>query len=350
MLENRKRVWLSIVVGLCLIAAVLFFAESPTNRPVEVDGGYREVMGTFARIVAVANNAQQARKCIEAGFDELRRIDAAMSAYKKDSELSKVNREAFGGPIKVSDELFGLLQKSVEFSRLSSGAFDITVGPLVELWRKAGEANVMPDEDKLAEARTRVGYAKLILQANEQSVRFAVDGMRLDLGGVAKGYAVDKVVELMQQNGAVAGMVDSGGNIRCFGKPAGKDAWLIGLQDPNIVDRQPLMTLRLADCAVATSGDYRRFVTIAGKKVSHIIDTNTAMGVNKLSSDTVIAKTALEADAFSTAINVLGTEKGLALIESLPDIECILITAGPEYRVIESNGAGKMVHQQAERQ
>ncbi len=317
------------------------------------------VMGTFARIVAVADDAQKASDCIDAGFEELRRIDNLMSDYKPDSELSKVNREAFPGPIKISDELFGLLQKSTDFSRLSGGAFDITVGPLVDLWKKAGEANAMPDVEAIAEAKARVGYEKLILDANEKKVRFAVEGMRLDLGGIAKGYSVDKAVELMKKKGALAGMVDSGGNIYCFGKPTDRDFWLIGIQDPRVENEEPLMVLKLKDYAVATSGDYRRFVTIGAKKVSHIIDVNTATGAGKLSGDTIIAPTALEADALSTAVNVLGPEKGLALIETLsaspkagetspkggPNIECILITPGPEFRVIKSSRTDAYINQ-----
>jgi thiamine biosynthesis lipoprotein len=242
---NSRRVALKFFFTACLMAAMYYFVMEKIRQPIEVDGGYREIMGTFARIVAVAKHERQARRCIEAGFDELRRIDAMMSDYKKDSELSKVNREAFANPVKVSPELFGILQKSVEFSRLSNGAFDITVGPLVDLWHKAGEANAMPDENAIAEARSRVGYEKLILDANEQTVRFAVDGMRLDLGGIGKGYSVDKAVEAMKRNGAIAGMVDSGGNIRCFGTPAvrrglasggptNRDTWLVGLQDPKL--------------------------------------------------------------------------------------------------------------------
>ncbi len=310
---------LKFFITACLVAAMYYFVMEKIRQPIEVDGGYREIMGTFARIVAVAKHERQARRYIEAGFSELVRIDKMMSDYKADSELSKVNREAFTRATKVSPELFEILQISVNYSRLSNGAFDITVGPLVDLWHKAGEANVMPDESTLAEARARVGYEKLILDANERTVRFAIAGMRLDLGGIGKGYAVDKAVEIMQRKGAIAGMVDSGGNIRCFGRPAsrrglalggpaGKDAWMIGIQDPNladsderIADSQPLLVLKLnpdkIGMAVATSGDYRRFVMVGGKKVSHIIDTNSGGGAGKLSSDTIIAKTAVDADA-----------------------------------------------------
>ncbi|MBN2020213.1 MAG: FAD:protein FMN transferase [Sedimentisphaerales bacterium] len=342
MKPNRRQILAGVVAGLCLIAAAYYVGKF-IDRPAQVDGGYRQVMGTFARIVAVANKPRQARTCIEAGFDEIRRIEAVCSAFKADSELSKINREAFNGPVKVSPELFGLLRKSVEYSKLSNGAFDITVGPVVDLWRKAGEANSMPGAEALAEAKSRVGYEKLLLDANTQTIRFAVAGMRLDLGGIAKGYSVDNAVEIMRQKGAIAGMVDAGGNIYCFGKPLDKAVWLVGVQDPNLENSEPLMVLKLQDYAVATSGDYRRFVTIAGRKVSHIIDTMTATGANKLAGDTIIAKTAMEADAISTAVNVLGPEKGLALIESFADVECILITAGPEYRVVKSSGANSYI-------
>jgi thiamine biosynthesis lipoprotein len=143
MSDNKKRIWPGIVAVLLLIAAA-YFAGKLINQPVEIDGGYREIMGTFARIIVVADGSRQANACILAGFDEMRRIDSVMSDYRPDSELSKVNREAFAGPVKVSTELFGILQKSVEFSRLTNGAFDITVGPLVDLWRKAGETNSAP--------------------------------------------------------------------------------------------------------------------------------------------------------------------------------------------------------------
>jgi thiamine biosynthesis lipoprotein len=337
MSDNKKPVRFAVFIGICLLA--VYLVGKFTARPVEVDGGYREIMGTFARIIVVANNSRQANACIAAGFDEMRRIDSVMSVYRPESELSKVNREAFAGPVKVSPELFGILQKSIEFSRITNGAFDITVGPLVDLWRKAGETNSVPDADTLAATKSRVGYEKLILDVNATTVRFAVDDMRLDLGGIGKGYAVDRAVEVMQRKGALAGMVDSGGNIRCFGKPINRTAWLVGIQDPNVDNEKPLMVLKLNDCAVATSGDYRRFVTIAGQKVSHIIDTNTAAGAHKMAGDTIIAKTAIEADALSTAVNVLGPQKGLGLIETLSDVECILITPAPEFQILKSSKA-----------
>ena len=349
--DNSRRMALKFFITACVLSAIYYFIAENFRKPIQVDGGSRVIMGTFARVVAVAKHNSQAKRCIEAGFKELNRIDAMMSDYKADSELSKVNREAFARPVKVSPELFEILHISVEFSRLSNGAFDITIGPLVDLWHKAGEANSMPDENTLAATKARVGYEKLILDANEQTVKFAVDGMRLDLGGIAKGYAVDKAVWAMHKRGALGGMVDSGGNIRCFGRPANRPDWLIGIQDPNLADSSvslPLMVLKLNPdkfgMSVATSGDYNRFVTVAGKKISHIIDPNTATGAGKLSSDTIITQAAVDADALSTIVNILGPDKGHELIESLPDSECIMITPPPEYRIIKSAGADDYLH------
>ena len=360
--DSRRRA-LKFFVTACVISAMYYFMMETFGPVVEVDGGSREIMGTFNRIVAVAKTEGKANRSIEAGFDELVRIDAMMSDYKADSELSKVNREAFAKAVKVSPELFEILQISEGYSRVSSGAFDITVGPLVDLWHKAGETNSMPDANTIAATKAKVGYEKLILDAKAMTVRFAVEGMRLDLGGIGKGYAVDKAVEAMKRKGAKGGMVDSGGNIRCFGKPTHKGNWLIGIQDPNSVEdlpqrpprtqrdneedtaSQPMMVLKLVDCAVATSGDYRRFVMVGGKKVSHIIDTNTATGAGKMASDTIIAPKAVDADALSTAVNVLGAEKGLDLVDSLLGVEAIIITPGPQFRVIKSQGADAYISQ-----
>lgn len=173
--------------------------------------------------------------------------------------------------------------------------------------------------------------------------------MRIDLGGIAKGYAVDKAVEAMAQHGALGGMVDLGGNIRCFGRaPRGQEKWGIGIQDPNVApdDLNPskyLLVLELADRSVATSGDYRRFAVIKGHKESHVLDTRSGRGADKLVSDTIIAPDATTADALSTAVNILGAEAGMAMIERLPGIEAILIPAGPEVRLLFSSGAGTYV-------
>lgn len=336
---------LGIIAAICLIAALLLL---PT-RPTEADSGHRLVMGTFARVVVVAPDRKTAKRSIEAAFAQINKVDELMSDYKSDSEISQVNKDAFKQAVKVSNPTFEVLQKAVQFSKLSAGAFDVTVGPLVQLWRAATEANFVPTETELKQARSKVGYEKLILDSNEMTVRFAAEGMMLDLGGIAKGYAIDKAVEAMQKAGALGAMVDIGGDIRCFGKPSkGKSHWLIGVQDPTkaregLDPGTSLLVLQLKDAAIATSGNYRRFTLIEGKKYSHIIDRKKAAGTAGLSSVTIIAGNALDADALATAVTVLGHEKGLALIEKTPETEAILITSPPEQRFIKTTGAGEYI-------
>jgi thiamine biosynthesis lipoprotein len=274
-----------------------------------------------------------------------------MSGHKEDSQISRINRDAHKGPVSVSRQTFEVLQKAIEFSELSNGAFDITVGPLEELWRSAAEANSVPGDDDLARACSKVGHEKLILDVNEMTVRFAVDGMKLDVGGIAKGYAIDSAVEAMQRFEIIGGMVDVGGDIRCFGAPPkGRNIWQIGLQDPTETETivgggRYLLVLKLTNSAVVTSGDYRRFTQVGGKKYSHIIDTKTGYGSDELSSVTVICPKAVDADALATAVSVMGEEKGIELIETLEDTEAILISAGPEFQIVTTKSAKQYIRE-----
>jgi thiamine biosynthesis lipoprotein len=361
---NRKdRIFLEIIVGLILLTGAVYFFVSDVKESVwpagriEVDSGQRVVMGTFARVAAVAMDEKSANRCVEAAHAEINKVDRLMSDYKPDSEISAINRDGFKRPVKVSEATFEVLQRSVYFSKLTDGAFDVTVGPLVDLWHKAGEANSVPSEAELADARSRVGYDKLILDANDMSVKFAVEGMRLDLGAIAKGYAVDKAVEAMQAGGALGGMVDIGGDIRCFGAPPrGKEKWRVGLRDSRAVKQGEqssglLMVLEVTDAAVVTSGDYERFVEVGGERYSPIINPTSGKGKGELSSVTIIGKNTTSAwgrltadvDAIATAVSVMGVEEGLALIEATPDTEAILVTSAPEYRIIKSAGADKFI-------
>ncbi len=354
-MKKKDRIFIEIIVGLSLITAAVYFFVGVEKESiwsagrVDVDSGMRVVMGTFARIIAVAADSNTAKGCIEAAFAEITKIDELMSDYKNDSEISELNRDGFRRAVVVSKSTYEVLQRSIEFSKLSGGAFDITIGPLVDLWRSAAEANSVPTDAELSEACSKVGYELLYLDANETNVRFAVEGMRVDLGGIAKGYALDKAVEAMQKGMAIGGMVDIGGDIWCFGSPpTGQSRWRIGLQDSretgeNVGTGKVLLVLELTDAAVATSGDYRRFVVIGGKKYSHILDTRTGYSRDELASVTIISQNATEADALATAVSVMGAEKGLALIETIPETEAILITSPPKYKLIKTTGAEKYI-------
>jgi len=346
-MNEKRRIVVGITLAAFLIAALYFLINADKN--VRVDSGFRVVMGTFNRVVAIAPNSRIADKCIEAAFEQLELVDNLMSDYNDNSEIGIVNCQAFERPVKVSKPTYDVLQKALKFSRLSGGAFDVTIGPLMYLWRSASEANSIPTDFQLQQARSKIGFEKLILDSNDMTVRFAVVGMKLDLGGIAKGYAIDQTVLAMRRCGAVGGMVDVGGEIYVFGEPpSGKDHWLIGLQDPRTAQAdlgtgKPLLILKLNDAAVSTSGDYQRFVLIEGKKYSHIIEPETGRSSAELTSVTIISPNAADADALSTAVTVMGVEKGIELIESIPQTEAIFISSPPEYKFTKTSGAEKYI-------
>lgn len=354
MSKKPVRIAPGIIIGALLITVFyfLFTVERQQRWPkkrVTAESGYREIMGTFVRVTAVAMDEQTAQTCVKEGIKQLELVDNTMSVHNAESEISRINRDAYRQTVKVTEPVFEVLQRSVEYSRLTDGAFDITVGPLVDLWHEAGKKNIKPTEDEIASAKTKVGYEKLVLDAENKTVHFTVDGMQLDLGGIAKGYGIDLATTAMQKAGAMGGMVDVGGDIRFFGAPPrGKQKWSVGLQEPKIdekglVSHQLVLVLEMINKAVATSGDYRRFVLIDDKKYSHIINPSTSTSAEGLSSVTIIAQNATDADALATAVSVMGAEKGLALVEKLEGMEAILISSGPELKQIQTSGAEKYI-------
>jgi FAD:protein FMN transferase len=335
-----------IVMGVC--AAVILLMVIRSRGLVSVDSGQRIVMGTFAHITVVARDKRGANALIEAGFKTVHQLETQMSRRLEGSEVSKINRDAFDQPVVVSAETFEVIKKAKEYGKLTDGAFDITVAPLIELWKEAEDTNTVPSPEQIAQTEAKVGYQKLILDANDHSVRFAVAGMKIDLGGIAKGYSSDKVIRQLQEGGAAGGLVAIAGDIRCFGRPANnKKSWNIGLQNPvivdNYVDDEPLLILKLTNQGISTSGDYRRFVSVGGKRYSHIINPHTGTSAEDFASVTIIAPRAVDADALATAVSVLGTQKGLALIESLPGVDAILIPHGQQQRIIKTSGTEKLI-------
>lgn len=341
-LSARKRnVILQVVTGTMIV--ILLIWQSTQRGPVELDSGYRQTMGTIARVLAVASDKTAARKSINAALAVFSRVESLMSDYDPASQISEVNRRAFAEPVVVDAEVFEVLAAAVEYSEFSDGAFDITVGPVVQLWRTARRTGTPPLPEQIAEARAKTGYRHLLLDPHNKTVRFTLEGMSLDLGGIAKGYAIGKAAEAMRQAGATGGMVDIGGDLVCFGRPlGGKTHWLIGLQDP-ANDDCILLRLKLDDCAVATSGDYRRFTMINDHKYSHIINPATADAAADLSSVTIIASSAMQADALATAVSVLGHEKGMSMIESIQGVEAILIPSAEPDGFLFTSGAARYI-------
>jgi len=283
-----------------------------------------ETMGTDARVMTTAPDLAAARRIIAAAVPKIQLVTARMSTYREDSEISELNRVGASRAVPLSKETYEVLGRAVLFSRLTDGAFDITYAPLRTLWRRAQQQDALPEEGELKEALLLVGSDGLIL--NDRTARFARAGMEVDLGGIAKGYAVDLAVEAMREAGARSGLVDIGGDLRLIGVPQEERPWKVKIVTPPGVDWEKPRVLHLGESAVVTSGDYERYFTIGKEKMSHIFDPRTGRPVRSVPSATVLAPTATDADALATAISVMGPEEGIALIDSLDGVECMIVS------------------------
>jgi thiamine biosynthesis lipoprotein len=251
------------------------------------------------------------------------RIDRLMSHYKADSPLSRINREAAQQPVKVEPELFDFIAEAVRYSRESDGAFDITVGPLMKAWGFFRGEGRLPASGELAEARRHVGAAHLVLNAAEKTIGFDAPGVELDLGGIAKGYAVDRVVELLKKRNIAAALVSAGGStIYGLGAPPGRKGWDVTLQDP-IDSRKTAMTVTLEDRALSVSGTSEKSFESGGVRYSHIMDPRSGLPVQGVLSVAVVTSTGTAGDALDNALFVMGPERSRAYLKTLPATEAM---------------------------
>ena len=337
-----NRYFLIAFGGMLLIAAGLLRPEGGRpdqgfpGRLIERDSGSRVALGTLVRIQLRCESDQIAREALIRAFAAIDQVDQLMSTYREDSEMSKINRLAAQKPVEVSPETFNLLRKAIEYSRMTEGAFDITVAPLVHLWRQVAREDRLPTRQEMDQVLEKVGYEKIELSSENRTVFFAQEGVELNVDAIAKGYAVDRALNAVRRPGVRAALVDIGGEIACFGQDKPGHDWIVGIQDlfadnlENPFSQKARWRVVLRDSAIATSGNYRQYVTISHKRYSHIIDPRTGIPAEKLPSVTILAPRTEDADALATAISVLGPEKGLALIDSIPDTEAFLVAGTKE--------------------
>lgn len=293
-------------------------------------------MDTLVNIKVVHTDSKKANEAIKVAFGEIERIECLMDFYHPESGVSKINRSQ-GEMLEVAPEIIDVITTSLRYSELTKGAFDITIGPLIKLWGfKKGEG--IPDREKLREALKLVGYQKIKVDREGKTVMLLQPGAMIDLGGVAKGYAVTKACQRLKDMGISSALIDAGGDIQVMGGKFGRP-WRLGVQHPREKNRLTAI-LELNEGAVATSGDYERFFIFKDRRYHHILDPVTGFPARECISVTITAASCLVADILSTAVFILGPDEGMRLIEEMEGVEGIIVT---EEGVLFSTGIERFI-------
>lgn len=296
------------------------------------------VLGTVCSIRLLEGGSE---KAADEAFARLRQIEDRMSANKEGTEIDAVNKAAGGSPVKVSEDTFFVISKALEYARLTGGAFDPTVGPLVKLWNIGAEGARVPLAGEISEALRLIDFRKVEMDQAAGTVRLAMKGMRLDMGAIAKGYSADEVAKIMARHGVKAAIIDLGGNVLVFGDKKDGSPWRVGIQDPASERGEYLGLVTGRQMTVVTSGVYERFFIQDGKRYHHILDTKSGYPVsNGLVSVSIVAESSVNADALSTSVFALGMEKGMELVKSLPGVYAIFVDG--KNAVYLSPGADKI--------
>ena len=279
------------------------------------------IMGTTIRVELWHPDSEVRKEGIAMVLNEMERVNRLMSPYIKDSQLSELNDNAFKQPVKVDEDLFQLIQKSIEFSELTNGAFDITFASVGYLYNYRKQHK--PSEEKIAKAKTYINYKNLILNDTQRTVSFAQKGVKIDLGGIAKGYAVDQAIHHLKELEIEHALISAGGDTRLLGDRKGRP-WLVGIKDPANTEKVIAM-LPLQNEALSTSGDYERFFIEDGVRYHHIIHPETGKSASEVRSASIIGANTITTDALSTSVFVLGVKAGLELLNTLENVEGVIV-------------------------
>jgi len=280
-------------------------------------------MGTTVRLVLYAPDEALAKESVRAAFARVAELNRIMSDYDAASELMRLCANEAGTPVVVSADLFFVLSEGQKIARRSEGAFDMTIGPLVKLWRRSRLTQRLPGAGELAEAKSRTGYSKVELNDKDRTVRLATPGMQIDLGGIAKGYAADEILATLRKYGVTRALAAVGGDITAGDAPPDAATWVVAVAP--LMRAKPMHRLKLVNAAVSTSGDREQFTIIDGVRYSHIVDPRTGLGQTGRRSVTVIARRGIIADATTKAVALMDVEKALELIEETSDAAALIV-------------------------
>jgi len=299
------------------------------------------VMGGVDLEIKLYKNGENEKKAVRAAYARVKQVDDTCNIYDSESELSKLNKSAFKKSFKCSDLLWDLLMKAKSFYKLSDGAFDISAGPLMTLWGFHRKHKTLPSQDDIKKVKKIIGLDKVAFDISEKSIRFLEKGMKLDLGGIAKGYAVELAVGELKHFGVNQGIVNLAGNAYCFSiPPPQKNFYNVGVRDPFKKNRV-CGVVKILNASVATSGNYERFVTINGKKYAHIMNPVTCKPIENVYGVTVITPNSTASDALSTAVFIKGEEFAKKICDEIPNTSILIISSENDMQNIRIKKLGK---------
>lgn len=282
-------------------------------------------MGNHFEITVLADNETGGQVSIEAGFNEIRRIEKLLTTFDESSQVNRINANAGVSPVKVDREVLELIKRSLRISGITDGAFDITYGSIDKrLWNFDRTMTSLPDPETARQMVRLIDYRKVILDENVSTVYLPEQGMRIGFGGIGKGYAAEKAKTLLMQQGIPGGIVNASGDLAAWGQDASGKDWTVGISNPDNAS-DVFSWLPLKDMAIATSGNYEKYVIINGQKYSHTINPKTGLPVTGIKSVTVLAPNAELADAMTTPIMIMGIKAGLSLVNQVKGLACIII-------------------------
>ena len=347
-----------VLLAICFIVAIGFHSTAHATAAIASQRALQQFetrqpkMGTLFRLVMWAPDQATADKASEAAWARVDQLNSILSDYDPNSEMSRLSARTDGGPMKepvrVSDDLWRVLAHSVEAARLSEGAFDITVGPVTRLQRISRKTHQPPTTQALDAARSRVGWRYIKLDPEHQSVQLLHEKMRLDVGGIAKGYTSDEVLKVLKNFGITRALCGAAGDIAAGDPPPGREAWRVAIQD--LKDPQAIAdSVGLRNDAISTSGDTYRSARVNGQQYSHIVDPSSGLGLTRRIGVTTVAPLGVTADWMATAISVLGPDKGLEVVRRVPGAAARVVTIDPQghERVYESPGFSQFLLSQS---
>ena len=294
-----------------------------------------KLMGTRFEITVVAPNEEIGYLDIDEAVSEIERIEKMISSWDEASETSKINKNAGIQPVKVSPELFSLIERAIKISEITDGAFDITYASMDNIWKFDGSMDRMPSEKEIQKSIAKIGYKKIILNPDDQTVLLSEPGMRIGFGAIGKGYAADKAKELLTSKQVKGGIINASGDLTTWGTKVTGEKWLVGIANPLSKDKV-FSWLPVVESSVATSGNYEKYITLNGKKYSHIIDPRTGYPTTGINSVSVFAKHAELCDALATAVFIMGKDTGIHMINQIDGVEVVVVDS--DNKIHKSSG------------